>query len=169
MGVVIDKSRLVDSNGRPITQSLFLEIGYNAESAVFTFNDADKEYKGNTYYSLKKLFLEHEDTVEYDFATTYLLGWKHWVRLNENKVLSKHFQEWREELELRIRSQAVRDIIDMTAVEKSFQAAKWLADRGWDKKAVGRPSKADKDKDKAMQDRLDNEFSADVTRLFKEV
>ena len=62
---------LPSSDGRPITQSLFLEIGYT-EHAVYTLKDDDYEYNGKVYPSLKKAYLELEDTTEYDFANQYL-------------------------------------------------------------------------------------------------
>lgn len=164
----LDKQRLRDDQGRPLTQSLFLEIGYDTDRAIYTLKDDDYNYKGTTYPSLKRLYLEMEDVIEYDFAKEYLLGWQHWQRLNRNKTLSKYFQEWREELELAIRSQQVRTIIDMTATEGSFQASKWLADRGWDKKAVGRPSKTDKLREERIKSKIDEEFSADVVRLLRD-
>jgi len=164
----IDKKKFLDSQGRPLTQSLFLEVGYETDKAVYTLKDDDHFYEGHTYPSLKKLYLAMEDVVEYDFAKEHLLNWAHWQRLNNNKLLAKHFEEWREELELAIRSQAIKDIIDMTADQGSFQAAKWLADRGWDKKAVGRPSKKEKVREERMQARIDDEFNADVVRLLRD-
>ena len=56
---MLDKSKFKDSGGRPITQSLFLEIGYT-DRAYYTLNDEDKEYNGSTYPSLKKLYLEQK-------------------------------------------------------------------------------------------------------------
>ncbi|MFM0827351.1 hypothetical protein, partial [Klebsiella oxytoca] len=61
----IDKKLLKDTMGRPLTQGLFLEIGYNTEYAVYTLEDEDKEYKGKTYPALKKLYLACEDPTEY--------------------------------------------------------------------------------------------------------
>ena len=164
----IDKKKLRDGNGRPLTQSLFLEVGYNTKFAVYTQKDDDYEYKGKVYPSLKKLYLAHEDPTEYDFATTYLLGWEHWQRICRNKVFSKMIKGWREELELKLRSQAVRDIIELSTGDKGFQAAKWLADRGWDKRPAGRPSNEEVERETAMQSRLDQEYSADVVRLRNE-
>ena len=161
----LDKTRLKDDMGRPLTQSLFLEIGYHEDRAIYTLKDEDHEYKGNTYISLKKLFIAMEDPIEYEFATTYLLGWQHWQRLNANKALSKHFEEWREELELSLRSQGARAIIDQSADDKGFQAAKWLTDKGWDKRQAGRPSKSEKVREERMQAKLDDEFKGDVVRL----
>lgn len=161
----IDKKRFTGDDGRPLTQALFLENGYNLKYAVYTLKDDDHEHKGNTYYSLKKLFLEMEDPTEYEFANKYLLGWSQWQRMNANKLMTKHFEEWREELELSLRAQGVRAIIDQAADEKGFQAAKWLSDRGWNKNAVGRPSKSEKIREERMEARLDDEFSSDVVRL----
>jgi len=162
---MIDKEKLTDTMGRPLTQSLFLEIGYS-DYAVYTLKEYDYHYKGKHYHSLKKLYLAEEDPTEYSFAEKHLLGWQHWKRLCENKVLSKHIEEWREELELKIRSQAVRDMMNMCASENgNYSAAKFLADRGWDKRAAGRPSKKDKEAHLRMEERLADEFEADLKRL----
>lgn len=162
-----NKESLKDVKGRPLTQSLFLEINYDPEVAVYTLKDYDHEYDGKIYPSLKRLYLNMEDPVEYEFASTYLLGWKHWLRICENKLFKDTVEEWREELQLKIRSQAIKDIIDMTADEKSFQAAKWLADRGWDKRRAGRPSKEEIAKEKRIQERLNDEYQADIIRMSK--
>lgn len=162
---MVDKSKLIDTMGRPLTQSLFLECGYNVQYAVFTFNDEDKTYDGRVYPSLKKLYLQCEDPTEYQFAKKYLLGWSHWKRLNENKMLREQFDEWREELEIAMRSEAVQAIRDMTADGSNFQAAKWLADRGWDKRGAGRPSKAEKEREARIHDRIGDELEADVVRM----
>jgi len=162
---MIDKEKLTDIMGRPLTQSLFLEIGYT-DYAVYTLKEYDYPYKGKHYPSLKKLYLAEEDPTEYAFAEKHLLGWQHWKRLCENKVLSKHIEEWREELELKIRSQAVRDMMNMCASESgNYSAAKFLADRGWEKRAAGRPSKAEKDKHLRIEEKIEEEFAADVKRL----
>ena len=160
----IDKSTMRDDRGRPKTQSLFLEATYERD-AIYTFKDEDYTFEGKLYISIKKLYLEFEDITEYEFANKYFLGWKHWQRICDNQVLARWIVPWREELELKIRSQAIRDIVCMSAEEGSFQASKWLSDRGWDKKAVGRPSKAEQERESNMKSRLDEEFNADVSRM----
>lgn len=164
---VVDKNLLIDTMGRPLTQSLFLEVGYNTQFAIYTLKDNDFHYKGKDYPSLKRLFLEHEDPTEYDFANTYLLGWNHWKRLNDNKMLQDHFEEWRQELELKIRSQAVRDVMSICSENSqgSFQAAKWLADKGWDKRGPGRPSKDEVEHEKRVAEHISAEFSGDIARM----
>lgn len=162
----IDKSKLKDTNGSPLTQSLFLEIGYNTDYAVYTLKSEDYDYKGNLYPSIKRLYLDIEDVTEYEFATRCFLDWAHWRRIGENKLLIPHIEAWREELEMKVRSRAVRDLINLCGSESgSFQAAKFLADRGWDKRGPGRPSKEELAKRAAIANNIDNDFSADVKRM----
>lgn len=161
----INKDKLRDSGGKPLTQSLFLEINYT-DYAVYTLKDEDYEYKGNIYLSLKRLYLEMEDPKEYLFANKYLLGWQHWKRLCENKLIRKHIDEWREELDLKLASRGVKDMINLCAQENgSFQAAKYLIEKGWDKRLPGRPSKSDIERNAAIEKRIEDDFSADILRL----
>jgi len=162
----MNKSKLKDTKGRPLTQSLFLELGYS-DYSVYTLKDADHEYEGKVYPSLKRLYLECADPTEYQFAVKHLLGWKHWQRISENRVIKKHVEEWREELEVKLRSEGVRNAIQH-AQDGTFQAAKWLADRGWDKRAAGRPSKEEMEREKKVQEKISDEFSDDIVRLFGE-
>lgn len=163
--MTIDKEQLQDTMGRPLTQSLFLELGYS-EYSVYTLKEHDYAYKGKNYPSLKRLYLKEEDVTEYEFATKHLLGWQHWKRLCENKQIRKHIDDWREELELKIRAQAIRDMQNLCASEGgNFSATKFLADRGWEKRGAGRPSKQDKEREDRLADRLSDEFSADIIRL----
>jgi hypothetical protein len=162
---MINKEKLVDTMGRPLTQGLFLEIGYG-EYAVYTLKEYDYPYKGKHYPSLKKLYLAEEDPTEYSFAEKHLLGWQHWKRLCENKQIARHVAEWREELELKLRSQAIRDMINLCANEGgNYSAAKFLADRGWDKRAAGRPSKLEQEKHNAMNEKVTTAFDADIVRM----
>lgn len=164
--MIVDKSKLRDVNGNPMTQGLFLEIGYNTDLAIFSLKDYDHTYKDVLYPSLKKLYLEEEDPTEYIFAEKYLLGWQHWKRMNDNAILSRHFQTWREELEIKLRAMAVRALRDMCQSENgNFQASKFLADRGWDKNKIGRPSKEELAKRERIGEKVDNEFKADIKRL----
>lgn len=157
----IDKTKFKDSMGRPLTQSLFLEFGYNVEFAYYTIDDEDKTYEGRIYPSLKKLYLNMADPIEYEFATTYLLGWNHWEKMQGNKMIMHHIEEWRKELDLKLRSEAFRMIVD--ASEDNYQAAKFLSEKGWEKNSVGRPKK--KADTSAVDTYLENEFAADIVRM----
>lgn len=160
----IDKSKMMDTGGRYLTQSMFLEVNYEP-NATFTLKDNDHEWNGVVYPSLKRLYIEFEDPTEYDFANTYLLGWRHWQKLIGNKMLLNHVQEWREELEFKLRAKGVKNMM-LSAASGNYQASKWLVDRGWDTRGAGRPSKAEIEGQKALIKRVDDEYGADVVRMF---
>lgn len=136
-----DKKKFKDEKGRYIVQGLFLEDRYNVDLAIYTFDGEDKEYKGVVYPSLKRLYIEEMDPEEYTFANKYLFDWPHWKRLCNNSIISKHIETWREELELKIRSEGIATMVHLAMNEDSYQAAKFLADKGWVKNSRGRPSR----------------------------
>lgn len=160
----MDKSVLKSTNGIPLTQSLFLEIGYT-DYAVYTLKDEDYEYNGKVYPSLKKIFIEMEDVGEYLFACEHLLGWDHWQRLCANKQVAAYIDKWRYELELKLRSKAIMQIKAKSTAEQGINAAKWLAEKGWDKRQAGRPTKAEVARETKVQSDLNNLFAADMKRL----
>lgn len=159
------REQMLDGMNRPYTQALFLELGYQDE-ALYTLKEVDHVYEGKKYPSIKKLYLEMTDPTEYKFATTYFLGWSHWLRLGENKAIRKHIDEWRDELEIKLRAEAVAQVMEQAKLG-SFPASKWLADRGWANRGAGRPSKLEQEKHKKIQQTIDNEYGADVVRMFK--
>jgi len=161
---MIDKSKMKTATGNFITQGIFLELGYK-DSAIYTLKDEDYEFKGKTLPSIKRLYLELEDAVEYDFATKYLCGWGHWQRMINNKLISPHIEEWREELELKLRSRALKQILDTADTEQGMAAKKWIADKGWSKREPGRPSKADQMQEKKYKAKMMGEYSQDVARI----
>ena len=161
----MDKNKLKASNGMPLTQGLFLEIGYNTKYAVYTLKDDDYEYDGVVYPSLKKAYLAMSDAVEYNFANTYLLGWDHWQRMCLNKQLLREIEVWRYELELKLRSEALQTIRDKAKTEKGINAAKWLAEKGWDKRGAGRPSKSEVESELKKQADVVNLYEADLKRV----
>ena len=158
------KDLMVDSTGRPITQSLFLELGYT-DSAIYTLKEDHYEYNGKMYPSMKKLYIECADPTEYEFANTYLLNWKHWIRITDNKAVRKYIDEWRDELEVKLRSEGVKRMIQSASLPGGTQAAKWLADKGWSTRGAGRPTKAEVERELAIQSKVSDEYSADIYRL----
>lgn len=161
-----DLDKFFSPTGDYLTQSLFLELGYEP-SAIYTLKERDHKYKGKVYPSIKQLYLQMEDPTEYSFAKEHFASWKQWQRIVRNKKITPYIEEWREELEVKLRSQAIVDIIATSAEasQGSFQAAKWLADRGWEKRAPGRPSKEAKEREEAIEDRIQQEFKGDIIRM----
>jgi hypothetical protein len=160
------RERFFDDKGRILTTSLFLETNYDADVALYTLKDYDHEYQGKIYPSLGKAYIEMEDPTEYAFTKKYLGSWQQWQRMLKNKALMVYIQQWREELEVHLRSQAIRNMIDMACSEDgNFSAAKYLAEYSWEKRKAGRPSKEEVSRHLAAEERIHNEFEADIARL----
>ena len=139
VGWTPNRKKFKNKTGNYIVQGLFLEDSYNTNLAVYTFDGEDKTYKGKVYPSLKRLYLEYGDVKEYSFANKYLYDWPHWERLCKNVIVSRHIEMWRRELELSLESESMLTMVSL-ADGGSYQAAKYLADRGWGAKRRGRPS-----------------------------
>ena len=159
--------------GNWLTQGLFLELSYNNKTNVlYTLKDqaVDIEVDGETRHLLPigRLFVECGDPTEYEFATRYLGGWGHWKRICEKtKMLHPYIEEWREELEIKMRSEGVKQMAEHARGEKGMQASKWLAEKGWSEKKRGAPSKQEKDREMKVQTRMYDAINDDLTRILQ--
>lgn len=155
---------LVDDRGRYKTLSLFLEIAYDKD-AIYTLKGYDHTHEGKTYISLKRLYLECSDPLEYEFATKYLADWDHWQKICNNKVLAQHIEKWRFELELKLRAEGVQRVIKSARGKGNWLAAKFLAEKGWETRIAGRPSKEEVERETKIQTAIQSEFEEDIVRL----
>ena len=156
-----------NSRGAYRTSSLFLDFSYDADIAQYTLREKDTKKNGKSFPSLKRLYLETEDVTEYEFATTYLAGWKHWQALLGNKQILSHVEQWREELEIKIRSKAVKSIASQafSKDKPSYQAAKFLADREYVKNRKGAPTKEEVEGEKKRQAAMSDEVAEHIERM----
>lgn len=124
------------ANGIIRTNSLFYELSYTDTTAViFTLKDEDIEVNGKTYVSLSSLYrsMVPHDPTEYEFSQEIFGYWDVWESIKNSTLLKPHVDRWRKEVEVKVKSAAIRAIAkEMTTEGKnSFQAAKLLLDRGW--------------------------------------
>lgn len=140
-------SKFKDPIGRWFTVGMFHEYATNPETAIYHIEEA------------KQLYLDCGDITGYRFSTTYLGGWKHWLALHNSPILEPILKEWEEELEVKLRSEAVQNIVTLSKLDKGYQAAKYLADRGWKvRESAGRPSKEEIQKETRVQSKMYDEF-----------
>lgn len=120
----------------PITRSLFLEKvpPHSTVGPFYTLTDQDIDHCP----SMKRLYLSCNDPTEYEQAMLILGNWKHWQVLCGKKWFNAELQYWREELEVKMRSQSIRKL----ANSDRDDAAKWIAEGKWQSKR-GRPTKAE--------------------------
>lgn len=154
-----------EPDGQLMTQSLFLELRYQTDVALYTLKKRDYEYKGKVYPSLYLLYMAIGDPTEYEFANACFENWAHWKRIRENKLITPYAEEWAEELEIKIRSEAIRSMRIQARTDKGAASAKWLAERGWAEKQVGRPSSAAVAKEARRQNHIQAALNDDLERM----
>lgn len=126
-----------------LTKALFFEMtGADKSTVIYTLKD--EEHEG--FPSLREAYLSCEDPTEYIFANDYLGGWSHWEKLLKCTWFKPYIKRWRHELELKIKSDALRRIKaeSKTDSKNAFTANRFLLEKGWtEKNTKGRPSKDD--------------------------
>lgn len=159
------KSKFLDTKGRPRTGSLFHETNTTSSEPMYTL----KPYDFDDCLSLKVLYMECRDLTGYLFAEKHLYNYKHFQRLRANKQFAEHFNDWEEELEVLIRAEAVHKMIEFSGAEGNMglQAAKFIAQKGWDVKGKGRPSKEQVTAEARKQARIKEDILADRKRITK--
>lgn len=121
-----------DVMGRWIIRGLVKELAATPEEAPYTLDE------------MRCIYVETMDPTEHAAALKLLGSWEHWQALVRSASFKLFIQRWREEMSVRIRSQAIMYIADLSVKENGFQAARWLAEKGWiEKAAKGRPKKDD--------------------------
>lgn len=155
-----------DSCNRWLTSGLFYESrDQDVKFALYTLGEEDRVVKGKSLLAIKPLFVACDDPTEYEFANKYLGGWAHWKEIQASEVMKPYIAVWREEQEIRLRANALKQIALIATGDKGFQAAKFMADRGWKVRAAGAPSKAEIEGMKSIEKAINKEFSEDAKRL----
>ena len=164
-----------DSKGRFRTRSLFWEtnaVDLREEyPPVYTLKDEDYKPEGfkETLPSARKIYLAQLDPTEYKAAQVLLGSWKHWQYMVQHcKWFSVKVEEWREELEVMLRSSAITEIANDSVANSrsSVASAKWLADKGWEKNDErGRPSKKVIAREAKIQGRIAEDLDEDIKRM----
>jgi hypothetical protein len=131
-----------DSLNRWITVGLFKETsGPNKDFVLMTIDEA------------REKFVECDDMTGYVFANRYLGGYAHWKAILSSPAMAEYIEEWMEELETKKRAEALQRI-ESEARTGHFQANKFLADRGWETRAAGRPSNVEVEKNIRREKKL---------------
>ena len=168
MALVAPKDRRGKMN-RVRTNSLFIETIDDHIKYEPLFNlsqEDDVEKNGKVYPSLKKIYLDIGDPTEYEFAVHVFGEWKIWKRVSANKDIKRYVDDWREELEVKIRSDAIRSLRDAAQTEgtRGIAAAKYVAERGWEKVRGSRTKEASEQRTK-IEKRISSVIDEDAERL----
>lgn len=119
---------------------------------------------------LYQLYLKVADPTEYRFAIRAYGSWSKWEAVSSTDPIKSLVDQWRRELEVKLRSDALQRIMDVASNEgtrDSLQANRYLLEANYgNKDRVGRPSK---EAAKAEAKRIvqhQNQIAEDYKRLF---
>ncbi len=143
---------MVDGTGRRLTTGLFEELVDPTTSSKPIFKLSDWRRK---YVSIA-------DPTEYRSAMALIGDWDHWQLLVSNPVFFKHLNEWRKEVEVKVRSEAVLQIVKQANSPKGTPAAKWLAEGGWIEKKKG---KKESEESEHIEKEMRQKVASDAKRL----
>lgn len=128
-------SKYLDGSGKRVVLGLFKEF-------------ARPDVKFKPVYTLKEckqVYLECRDPSEYSVAQALLGDWEHWLEVRNHALIKPHVDKWAEELDVKLRSEAIAQLKIHAKAQGGIAAAKWLAEKGYagaeGKKNVGRPKK----------------------------
>jgi hypothetical protein len=170
-----------NKNKTMITKKLFFEESLDDQSyAIFTLrseNDIIVDHfmyrdgkspmmrvdAPKKLYSIRKLYLESRDPTEYTFAKRCFPSWAHWQAVQNLKVLQPYIQSWRDEMEVFMMSEGVRQVADL-ATQANYNAAKFLVEKGWLPKR-GRPTKAEIERERKKVAMVQEELEDDLSRV----
>lgn len=143
------KNPFRNSMGKRYLRGLFFEESPEDKSAcLYTLKRED--HLG--YISLYRLFMNEGDLTEYRFATKYLDGWSHWQELSQSSWFKPYIEDWRHELEVKVRSLALVSIQAVAADPShsaSFQANRYLLEGVWKPAGASKRGRPTKDEVKA--------------------
>jgi hypothetical protein len=131
----------VRKGGKPPTSGLFIQNGG-------TVYDLDEFYKQ---------FMEIRDPTCYKFALEVFTAdpryerWEEFKRICVNPWFANYIQRWLEELEIKMRSEALQAIKDGCDA-KDFPRHKWMAEgKAFHIPKTGKPTKAETQREERMQ------------------
>lgn len=115
------KSVLTDATGKRLTSGLFAELAdpTTASKPVFKLSD------------WRKTYVRISDPTGYKAALELIGDWDHWQLLCANPKFAAHLAEWNKEVDTKLRSEAIDNLLRQAATATGTAAAKWLAESGY--------------------------------------
>jgi len=146
------RNKVVDTYGRRVVLSLFSE-----------FSRTDYTPLWSLYKDWKPIYMEAEDPTEYEAAMRLIGDYEHWLLIRSHPKIAPIIDKWAIELEIKMRSDAVRKMVRHSASNQGTAAAKWIAEGGFTMR--DKRSKKGKEEEREITEVLSERLHEDMTRL----
>jgi len=166
------KHSMKDVNNNFLTVSLFWEKrsaeGEKKYPPLFTIKDKEHIVKGKEYVSLKRIYMsyDHVPGMEYEFAMDVFGDWLQWKNIADVSALREVVQEWRDEVDMRIKAAAMKTLLQQSRdVEKGLAASRAILAGEHKGSKRGRPSKAEVERERKIASGMRETLEEDMARL----
>jgi hypothetical protein len=141
-----------DAQGRWKTKALFKDY---SKEGMFWLHRCNQETP-----CLHCAYVKQMDPTGYLFAEEHLGGWDHFQKLSKILWFKAELDQWSMAVETKMKAEGIQ-AMRVQAKKGSSPSAKWLAEKGWDQRGAGRPSKIEK----ARALKVEADLGAEVEEL----
>jgi hypothetical protein len=146
------KDMVLDKFGRRIVLSLFKEFVRTDFTPLWSLND-----------DWKPIYLETADPTEYETAMRLIGDWEHWLAIRNHPKIKPIIDKWAKEVEVRIRSKAIRQMAKHANAVNGASAAKWMAEGTFMQRVL--KNKQEKADEQEVVDEISKRVGEDMERL----
>ncbi len=162
----MERNSLVDKEQTHITLANTRDVEYGRAATMSLFKQYNKKGKQDIH-EWRKRFVATLDPTEYEGAISLVGSWADWLRFKKAWPSFKklHLDAWLDEIEIQLRSQAIRSLAKAALTEKGTSAARFIAEGGYKQKTAGRPSTGEIQGNLRRESEIEKEIAEDVARV----
>ena len=146
------KGKVVDSYGRRVVLSLFSEFVRTDFTPIWSLHN-----------DWKPIYLDVADPTEYETAMRLIGDYDHWLLIRNHPKIKPIIDKWAKEVEVKIRSEAIKQMTKHAKQPNGAAAAKWIAEGTFMKRVL--KNKVDKEEEAEIQQEIATRVSDDMERL----
>ena len=148
-----NRDKLHSSTGHKLTTSLFEELTREDVAAKPVFKLSE----------WRKVYVDVADPTDYAAALELIGSWDRWLALIESPAFAKEVDKSRLEVEAKLRSEGMKQLMKQARLPTGTAAAKWLAEAGFIER--DKRKKKDKQDDEKTLKEAKTKVSEDAKRL----
>ena len=146
------RERVIDKYNRHIVLALFEEFQRTEYKPIWSLH--------RDWYPI---FMQTADPTEYETAMRLIGNWEHYTIIRNHPKIKVHMDKWAKEVEVKLRSEAVRAMFKHSTAPNGAAAAKWVAEGSFMNRMMSK--KADKQMEEQVREELADKVTADMERL----
>ena len=146
------KDKVIDAYGRRIVLSLFSEFVRTDFTPLWSLHN-----------DWKPVYLDAADPTEYDAAMRLIGDYDHWLAIRTHPKIAPIIDKWAKEVEVKLRSEMVREMAKHAKKPNGAAAAKWMAEGQFMRRVL--KNKHDKQEEQEVAGAVADRLSEDMERL----